>query len=86
MRILSLGALLAVLGAAVWFATRPEPAEPPAPKKATFVRRAACMSCHQDYYDKWEGSHHDLAMDVATEQTVLGDFSQPPFSQRDGSN
>jgi len=42
------------------------------------------MSCHQDYYDKWEGSHHDLAMDVATEDTVLGDFSKPPFSQRDG--
>ena len=22
----------------------------------------------------WKGSHHDLAMDVATEKTVLGDF------------
>ena len=25
-------------------------------------------------YEAWKGSHHDLAMDVATEESVLGDF------------
>lgn len=41
---------------------------------AEYVGSEACIDCHQEYYDEWKGSHHDLAMDRATPDTVLGDF------------
>ena len=33
------------------------------------------MDCHKSEYDKWRKSHHDHAMDVANDDTVLGDFN-----------
>lgn len=42
---------------------------------AAYVGRSACVECHQNASDQWQGSHHDLAMDVATTETVLGDFN-----------
>jgi tetratricopeptide (TPR) repeat protein len=45
-----------------------------------FVGREKCQKCHQVSYAKWQGSHHDLAMDEATEVTVLGDFSDAVFT------
>ncbi|MCC7387275.1 MAG: tetratricopeptide repeat protein [Phycisphaerales bacterium] len=46
-----------------------------APADATrFVGRAACAECHQNEHALWLGSHHDLAMQEATAETVLGDF------------
>jgi len=41
----------------------------------TFVGSAQCRDCHNREFDTWQGSHHDLAMDVASETTVLGDFN-----------
>ena len=41
---------------------------------ATHVGREACAGCHADEHQRWLGSHHDLAMQVADETTVLGDF------------
>ena len=49
--------------------------------QATFVGRQACIDCHREANDAWQGSHHDLAMDVATPQTVLGDFNDAEFEQ-----
>jgi len=46
----------------------------------TFVGSANCRDCHNQEYDRWEGSHHDLAMDVANETTVLGDFDDAEFT------
>lgn len=46
---------------------------------AAFVGSRKCMECHKKEYDKWLGSHHDHAMDVANEQTVLGDFNNAEF-------
>jgi Tfp pilus assembly protein PilF len=46
---------------------------------ATFVGSKKCMDCHKKEYDKWHNSHHDHAMDVANEQTVLGDFRDAVF-------
>ncbi len=40
-----------------------------------FTGTNSCIECHQVEYDLWKGSDHALAMDHATEQTVLGDFS-----------
>lgn len=47
-----------------------------------FVGRESCKDCHKTEYDKWRGSHHDLAMDVADETTVLGDFNDVEFEHR----
>ena len=42
---------------------------------SAYVGSRKCMDCHKAEYDKWKGSHHDLAMDVASPSTVLGDFN-----------
>jgi Tfp pilus assembly protein PilF len=42
---------------------------------AGFVGSEKCKSCHKREYDLWKGSHHDLAMDVASDETMLGDFN-----------
>ena len=42
---------------------------------ATFVGSKKCMDCHKSEYDNWKNSLHDRAMDVASDATVLGDFS-----------
>jgi hypothetical protein len=42
---------------------------------AGYVGRQSCIQCHQQEAKLWQGSHHDLAMDRATSETVLGDFN-----------
>ena len=42
---------------------------------ATYVGRDSCIKCHQTQVDTFSGSHHDKAMDLATDETVLGDFN-----------
>lgn len=44
-----------------------------------FVGRNQCLTCHQDQADAFAGSHHDLAMDRASDSTVLGDFDDVTF-------
>ncbi|HAY79157.1 MAG TPA: hypothetical protein DCY79_05050, partial [Planctomycetaceae bacterium] len=41
---------------------------------ASYVGRDSCIQCHTAEHAAWVGSHHDLAMDLATEETVLADF------------
>jgi tetratricopeptide (TPR) repeat protein len=43
-------------------------------RAATYVGRAACAECHPTEAQLWQGSHHDLAMQPASAETVLGDF------------
>ena len=45
----------------------------------TFVGTEACASCHLAEAELWRGSHHDLAMQDATPETVLGDFGGRRF-------
>ena len=47
----------------------------PMASPAAYVGRQACAGCHQREQDLWTGSHHDLAMQVADETTVLGNFN-----------
>jgi len=47
-----------------------------------FTGSATCIECHKKEYDLWKGSHHDLAMDIATDSTVLGDFNDFEFRHR----
>jgi Tfp pilus assembly protein PilF len=55
-----------------------EPAPGP-PPVVRFVGTAKCERCHKAAYAKWKNSYHDLAMAVATDNTVLGDFENAVF-------
>lgn len=46
---------------------------------ATFVGSEACAGCHQTEAKLWRGSHHEQAMDHATEKSVRGDFNDASF-------
>jgi predicted CXXCH cytochrome family protein len=74
--------------AAPVIATAASPSTP-----ATFVGSQACAGCHANATTAWTGSQHARAMQVASEQSVLGDFadrrfehlgSSATFSKRDG--
>ena len=41
---------------------------------ATFVGSEACIDCHKNEVEAWQGSHHDMAMKHANKTSVLGDF------------
>ncbi|MCB1699520.1 MAG: tetratricopeptide repeat protein [Halioglobus sp.] len=45
-----------------------------------FTGSEACKSCHATEFANWEGSHHDLAMQLPTADTVLGDFNDATFT------
>ncbi len=45
-----------------------------------FTGSEACRSCHQEQYRNWRGSQHDLAMQTATADSVLGDFNNASFT------
>ena len=73
-------------GAILWQAQRsaaPAPeATAPAAKVATarIVGVAACTGCHAGEHAGWKGSDHDLAMQVADDRSVLGDFAGAKFA------
>src|SRR5262249_49461813 len=45
-----------------------------------FVGSETCAACHQKEASLWRTSHHRHAMDHATEESVLGDFSGARFT------
>ncbi|MFA0810182.1 tetratricopeptide repeat protein [Microbulbifer epialgicus] len=47
--------------------------------KADYVGSGTCAHCHQRETAAWLGSHHDLAMKTANENSVLGNFNQSKF-------
>jgi tetratricopeptide (TPR) repeat protein len=44
-----------------------------------YVGSAACANCHAKEYGSWLGSQHQLAMQHASAQSVLGDFNNTTF-------
>ena len=48
---------------------------------ASFTGSAACAGCHAAEHQAWQASQHALAMQHATQTTVLGDFNGASFSQ-----
>ncbi len=66
------------IGASVALAT---PAAAPSPSPDLhYVGRTACAPCHQHAVERFTGSHHDRAMQVANERTVLGNFNNATCS------
>lgn len=47
--------------------------------QTAYVDDVDCATCHSQQYQDWTGSHHDLAMQVASEESVLGDFNDSEF-------
>ena len=47
--------------------------------EAAYIGARQCAVCHESEYQQWRKSHHDLAMQEASEQTVLGDFNNVSF-------
>lgn len=46
---------------------------------ATMVDEQQCQGCHSEQVKDWQGSHHQLAMQAANAETVLGDFNNVTF-------
>jgi hypothetical protein len=61
----------------------PEPVEHVVDAEPAFVGSAVCRDCHETAFNEWLGSHHELAMQVANESTVLGDFGDASFEYFD---
>jgi len=45
-----------------------------------FVGANQCVTCHEQENVRWLGSHHQLAMQPASNPTVLGDFNHASFN------
>ena len=81
-RIIAVAAAIAAVGAAaiagyvLLDGRRPDP---PASAIATYVGSDACASCHRGEADRWGKSQHKVAMQHATETSVLGDFNDAGF-------
>ena len=54
--------------------------------QSEYIGKEACIECHQAEYKDWTGSDHDLAMDYATDSTVLGDFNSAVLLRGDQSH
>ena len=54
-----------------------------ADEPATYVGSSACAGCHASETAAWRGSHHDLAMQEATDKSVLGNFDNATFTYGD---
>ncbi len=52
----------------------------PIPEAVHFVDNQRCLECHTKQMQRWLGSDHEKAMQVANEQTVLGDFNDVVFT------
>ena len=54
----------------------PPPEQPSAgiAAEANYVGGRQCAACHTEEAERWRGSHHDLAMEIAGPDSVLGDF------------
>ncbi|MEZ8166395.1 MULTISPECIES: tetratricopeptide repeat protein [unclassified Vibrio] len=54
--------------------------------KATYVGSEACVDCHSEEVEAWQGSHHDMAMKHATDESVLGDFNDQTVTHKGKPN
>ena len=74
-----------VAGAGIaWFLSQrpaqPDTASTHAAATATFVGSARCAECHAEEVRAWQGSQHQLAMQLPGDESVLGDFDDASFT------
>lgn len=78
-----------LFGSVLFFAAcsqEPTPTPMTARSAPEFVGSDVCANCHSKEYADWRESHHDLAMQVANDTTVLADFSSTQFDYFGSSN
>jgi predicted CXXCH cytochrome family protein len=66
----------APISAPVAQTVKPKPA---AVAPATMVDEQQCQGCHSAQVKDWQGSHHQMAMQEANAETMLGDFNNVTF-------
>jgi len=71
-------AVAAWLGWRAWRGGRDDSS--PSRDEARFVGAASCAGCHRAEHDAWQGSQHALAMQSASDRSVLGDFRDARFT------
>jgi tetratricopeptide (TPR) repeat protein len=78
-------AILIAIVADVWWMLRPDKPpksaedSPPAVTTASYVGNDACAGCHAQAYAAWKDSQHALAMQHASDESVLADFENAKF-------
>ncbi|MHC8395052.1 tetratricopeptide repeat protein [Pseudomonas sp. LB3P93] len=60
-------------------AVQPAKPQPVVVAPAKMVDEQQCQGCHSEQMRDWQGSHHQLAMQEATAETMLGDFNNVTF-------
>ena len=60
--------------------TKSLPGDTPLGTELEYIGAGTCGDCHPDEANSWQGSHHDLAMEEASDESVLGDFNNTSFS------
>ncbi|MDO8403464.1 MAG: tetratricopeptide repeat protein [Pseudomonas sp.] len=58
---------------------QPAKAQPVVVTPAKMVDEQQCRGCHSEQTKDWQGSHHQLAMQEANAETMLGDFNNVTF-------
>jgi Flp pilus assembly protein TadD len=90
-----LRASLLLLAGLVGVACSPAPPPEPLPESRTvaasepsptFIDETSCAGCHPAESEAWAGSHHDLAMQPASAESVLGDFDDALFEAAGSSS
>ena len=71
------GLLVATAIAGWWLIGRGPATARPLP---TFAGSSACAACHADEYARWQKSQHAMAMQPATDESVLGRFGDAEFT------
>src|SRR5437660_1110741 len=80
--IVGAAALFAIATAAgvFWALHGQTPATPAPVATAHYSGGTECASCHAKEHVAWKGSDHDLAMRIADEKSVLGNFGDAKFT------
>ncbi|MFK7738652.1 MAG: HEAT repeat domain-containing protein [Pirellulaceae bacterium] len=69
------GLVCSLIGTALVAGCTSDPKQPFSLTEATYVGQESCVKCHAEEAQIYAGSHHDQAMQVASADTVLGDFT-----------
>ena len=81
-RLILVGLVAVTVPAALflWLSSNSDRTAPTSTSTPVYVGRESCVECHLEQTKLWQGSHHDLAMQLANDATVLGDFSGAKFT------
>ena len=80
------GLVLSIAAGGWWWYSGRQPrallagASAPARPAASYVGQQVCGQCHEQVEQRWRGSHHDLAMQPATETSVAGRLQDARFT------